>query len=201
MRTYQVVLVGLLAWAFLGVTMGLLMGRRGHDPVAWLAVSVVFGPFVVPLVLRAARTERGGLRRRLSPGLAGAGPVDVLVGIDGSEASAAAFREVERLFGPRLGSVTLATVLDFEIAQDVEPSDAEAHAANDLHRLAATATTVRPATEILTGRPSAELSHHAAANGFELLAVGRRGGGASTALLGSVASTLAEGADVPVMIV
>lgn len=48
MSVWQVVPGALLAWAFLGLVMGLVMGQGGHDPAAGLVV----GPFVVPLVRR-----------------------------------------------------------------------------------------------------------------------------------------------------
>jgi nucleotide-binding universal stress UspA family protein len=54
---------------------------------------------------------------------------------------------------------------------------------------------------LLSGRPAEALRKFAVEEGHGLIVVGRRGRGASHVLLGSVASKLAHGGDVPVLIV
>ena len=58
-----------------------------------------------------------------------------------------------------------------------------------------------PETIVLSGQPAEVLRKFAAVNGYELIVIGRRGRGMSTRLLGSVASVLAHGGDVPTLIV
>ena len=52
MSVWQIGPGALLAWAYLGFAMGLVIGRRSHDPVAWLAISAVNGPLAMALVRR-----------------------------------------------------------------------------------------------------------------------------------------------------
>jgi nucleotide-binding universal stress UspA family protein len=70
-----------------------------------------------------------------------------------------------------------------------------------LERSAAAADVLEPGTVLLVGQPAAALMKHAAEEGYELLVVGRRGHGASKALLGSTAMRLAHAAGVPVLVV
>jgi nucleotide-binding universal stress UspA family protein len=60
---------------------------------------------------------------------------------------------------------------------------------------------VKPDAVLLEGKPADALARFAADGGYELIAVGRRGRGATKALLGSTAEALARGADIPVLIV
>ena len=55
-------------------------------------------------------------------------------------------------------------------------------------------------TVLLRGQPAAALQEYARAASYQLLAVGTRGEGRSLAVLGSVASSLARGTDIPVLL-
>ena len=125
----------------------------------------------------------------------------MLVGIDGSVQSAAALRAALDLLGDRIGRLTLAGVIDYDSAISGRPWDTERLAIDELGRLAATVEDPKPSTALLVGDPAAALARHAAEDGYELLVVGRRGHGASKALLGSTAMKLGRGTDVPVLIV
>jgi nucleotide-binding universal stress UspA family protein len=195
---FLVVLV--LAWGLLGLAAALLMGRRGHQPFMWLVLAVVLGPLVLPLAVSALRADRPGLLQRLSTGRPGSGAVDVLVGIDGSAAAEEALRTAIEIVGGRLGRLTLATVVDYDVAVGSGLAEARDRARTVLV-LAAGITGRSPETVVLSGRPAESLRKRAVEEGYELLAIGRRGGGASHAVLGSVATELARGADVPVLIV
>ena len=189
-----------LCWGLLGVSTALVMGRRGHEPFMWLVLAIVFGPLVLPLAVRALRHDRPGLLRQLSTGHPGPGKVDVLVGIDGSEAAVDALRSVIAILGDRLGRMTLATVVDYDVAEGSGLAEGRREAEADLRR-AAEATELAPGTVLLSGRPAEALRKYAVEEGYELMTVGRRGRGASRTLLGSVATELARGGDVPVLVV
>jgi hypothetical protein len=107
-------------WVTIGIVASIFMGRRGHNPFAWLVFGTIFGPLVVPVAIVAVSGERIHQRREIVSGLGAGGIVDVLVGIDGSPESKAALRAVGRLFGPLIGRLTLATVEDFDSARAPE---------------------------------------------------------------------------------
>jgi hypothetical protein len=104
-----------IAWGVIGLITSYVMGRRGHNPFGWLFLGAVFGPLVVPLAIGAARRARMTSQAVGVVGSRGEGPVDVLVGIDGSPQSAAALGAMCALLGPRLGRLTLAAVVSFEV--------------------------------------------------------------------------------------
>lgn len=189
-----------LAWALLGVSMALAMGRRGHQPFMWLVLGIVFGPLVLPLGMMTLRHDEPGMVERLSQGRPGTGSVDVLVGIDGSAHAEKALRRVIELLGSRLGRLTLAAVLDYDVAAGSRLAEDHEQARGDLVH-AANATSLRPETVLLSGRPGEALRKYALEQGYEVIVVGRRGHGASRVLLGSVASELARGGEVPALIV
>ena len=200
MDTSQIFLVVVLAWALFGVSTALLMGRRGHQPFMWLVLAIVFGPLVVPLAASALRHHRPGWVQRVSFGHAGVGTVDVLGGIDGSSEAERAIVSAIHMLGSRLGRVTLAAVVDYDIAADSSMAEEKDRARTEIAR-AASASGLEPETILLAGRPAEALRKHAVEEGYELIVVGRRGRGASRVLIGSVASELARGGEVPVLVV
>ncbi len=204
MTTTQTLGIIAALWVLIGVTASIVMGRRGHSSFTWLLLGALLGPLVIPLGLSAVRAERrdpGTRSRILREGTARTGTVDLLVGIDGSVQSAAALRAVLSLFADRIGRLTLASVIDYDSAISSRPWDSERLAAEQLGSLAATVEGARPTTMVLVGQPSAALAKHAAEDGYELIVVGRRGHGASKALIGSTAMRLGHGDGAPVLIV
>jgi nucleotide-binding universal stress UspA family protein len=181
-------------WLGAGLTLSLVMGRRGHDAFSWLVLGTLFGPLGAIFAVEARRSE--GARAELVAGAyaPGTGPVDVLVGLDGSPDSAAALAAATSLLGPRLGRLTLTTVIPYDSGPD------RRHAArSDLEKLGA-AVPGGPKLELLHGRPAPALLEHAAAGGYDLLVIGTRGAGLSKAFLGSTAVDIAEWAKMPVLL-
>ncbi|HKY77079.1 MAG TPA: universal stress protein [Acidimicrobiia bacterium] len=195
MSLATLLLLAAIGWVAVGGAVSLAMGRRGHDALAWLLMGMLFGPFTVLFALEAWREER--LRPELvsGRGVRGTGPVDVLVGFDGSPESEAALAAVTDLLGPRLGRLTVATVVPYDAGAEGDRATREA-----LERRRSTLAPL-PRLEILHGRPSQALLERALTDGYGLLAVGTTGAGASRALLGSTAVDLARSAPVPVLLV
>jgi nucleotide-binding universal stress UspA family protein len=191
--------IATIAWILIGVVTSFVMGRRGHDPFTWWLVGTVFGPLSIGYVIDRIRLERK-LANRSSPrsDREAEGSVDVLIRIDGSPEAESAVGVVSSLLGPRIRRLTLATVLPYETPAWSE-TRRDANASMELAALRS--THVDAETVFLQGRPADELARFAKAGGFGLLAIGRRGKGLSTALLGSVASTLARTDGVPALIV
>jgi nucleotide-binding universal stress UspA family protein len=186
------------AWVAIGLVASYVMGRRGHNPFGWWFLGAVFGPLVIFLAIDAARRSRLESVVVGQGGMPGEGSVDVLVGIDGSPQSEAALVSVCRLLGPRLGRLTVAGVVTFEAAERAGGDRAEAE--ESLARAARSVTICTPETVILSGPPARALVEHAGAQGYDLVAVGSRGRGASKRILGSVSAQLVRQADVPVLV-
>ena len=188
------VLVAAVSWLSVGLTLSLVMGRRGHDAFAWLILGTLFGPLSAIFAVEARGDER--LRPELvrARESSGPGPIDVLVGVDGSPESRAALRAAVELLGARLGRLTLATVILYDCGVDRERT---ARAALEQQ---AEAIGGGPRLELLHGRPAPVLLERAVDDGYDLLVIGTRGAGASKALLGSTAVDVAESAKVPVLL-
>jgi len=194
----------LALWPVTGLLVSYVMRRRGHELFSWGVLGVVFGPLTIVLAVDHARAERTAEPRVLREGRPGAGPVSILIGVDGSAEADAAARTALYLFGPRAGRVTVARALDYETVsefasvetarererieadfaaevQDVAGPDAEAH--------------------VLVGNPAEALIDAATRGEFDLVVVAPRGRSASRALLGSTAAHLVRACPVPVLVV
>lgn len=96
-------------WLSTGLLFGLAMGRHGYDPFAWWLLGTVLGPLVIPIALSAVHRPQEA-PRVVKEGVAATGPVDLLVGVDGSPQAAAALTAALDLVGSRLGRLTLVAV-------------------------------------------------------------------------------------------
>lgn len=198
MEPVQIFLLVAVLWLAIGVATAYVMGRRGHGGFGWLIVGAVLGPLALALAVDSTRRAQVGSEPVGQLGDAGEGPVDVLVGIDGSPESSAALRAACDLLGPRLGRLTLAAVVSYEAGERTAGERAEAVAM--LQREATAVSTFGPGMVVLSGPPAETLVTHSTEEGYHLLAVGTRGRGLSKALLGSVASHLVRRASVPVLV-
>ncbi|MEX0755365.1 MAG: universal stress protein [Actinomycetota bacterium] len=201
MSTTQIFLLIAVVWVAIGSIVTFVMGRRGHDLFNWGVLGAVFGPLVIFLALDAARHEpEATAPRQVRVGTPGPGPVQVLVGIDGSAESTAAMSHAIDLLGDRIGQLTLAAVIDHDAARTARPWGAAADAERALETCAASVVAWDPETVVLAGAPGAALLQHATDKDYDLLVVGSRGHGASKAVLGSVASRLVRAPGLPVLI-
>jgi nucleotide-binding universal stress UspA family protein len=186
-------------WLAIGVIVSIGMRRRGHAFFTWWYLGAILGPLSLPLAIDAIARERRIAATRGSVAFKASGGVAVLAGIDGSAASLAAAHAGVALLGDRVDRFTLATVVDYEAASGV-PADRRAQAEAELVHAAESLTGVTSERVILVGTPADALAIAAREGGFDLLVVGSRGRGASRALLGSVASQLARGIGMPVLL-
>ena len=196
-------------FACIGLVLALVMGRLGHSPFAWGLLGLVLGPIALLLALVEVRSERPWWTRRVASGDPGSGPVDVLVGIDGSPESAAATTAALELLGDRVGRLTLVAVTEIDDStaghqerarlRDELERQAEAVRAwkHEQRRTVKAVRPVIPELQLLSGPPARTLDTIAAEDGYGLLVVGARGAGMSSVLLGSVATRLAARASVP----
>src|SRR5581483_7199947 len=112
------VIVAAVAWLSIGLTLSLVMGRRGHDAFSWLILGTLFGPLGAIFAVEARDQERVRPEMVAHRESSGPGPIDVLVGLDGSPESRAALQAAVALLGPRLGRLTLATVVPYDSGVD-----------------------------------------------------------------------------------
>jgi nucleotide-binding universal stress UspA family protein len=189
-------------WIAIGLVIALVMIRKGHSPAIWLSLSP-YGPLAGLLALSAADTERSAAPEVRSAGSPGAGPLDVLIGVDGSPQAAGAIDGVLRLFGPQLGRLCVATVVDYDVHQLPGKALPNERAAEILDEAAAAVTAAggrAPTTVLLTGQPADALVDYAGSEGYTLVAAGRRGSGASKHIIGSAASRLSSHTGLPVIL-
>ena len=188
-----------VCWLAIGLVLAIAMGRRGHNSFGWLVVGMIMGPLGIVLAIDARRHDEQLRPAPLAPhrpSVSRRGPVDVLVGYDGSSESAAAVKAVVKLLGRRLGRLTVATVVSYGDVPHLERIARE-----KLQSLAGPRSAGARQFEILHGHPSVALAQRAAEGGYNLIAVGTRGAGLSKAILGSAASELARDSKVPVLVV
>jgi len=183
-------------WVVEALVLGYVMGRRGYDAYAWTLIGLFLGPISVALALSFSIRPPSWQPRFLHAGARGLGRTGVLVGIDGSAESNAAVERVKALFGASLGRVTLARAVPIDAT-----ADAEQIAERQLAVALAAHREIDPSTVVLRGEPVAALRDYADRLGYELLAVGTRGQGRTKAILGSVATGLARGGSIPVLLV
>jgi nucleotide-binding universal stress UspA family protein len=203
----------LATFACIGAVLAIVMGRLGYSWFGWGLLGLLLGPIGLLLALVEVRNERPWWTRLVASGDPGGGPVDVLVGIDGSPESAAAATAALELLGGRVGRLTMVAVTDLDNSYAGREERLRLEA--ELERQAAVVRawlrkrngpvrakpTVVPELRLTAGRPATTLDTVAAEDGYDLLVVGARGAGLSSLLLGSVASRLAARASVPVLVV
>ena len=196
----QVLFIWLAVALTIGITLAVLMGRRGHSAFEWFLIGAILGPIALPLAWGRISSEPAAPNREtvdVIPG-PGTGPIDVLVGIDGSAESESALRTAVELLGPRIGRLTLVGVTGFDYGNPQVKADTE-RALDTLQGMAASASVANLGITVLSGKPSEALPDYALRDGYQLVVVGRRGRGASKAILGSTAAQLAS-APFPVLI-
>ena len=188
-----------VGWVATGLLLSVVMGRRGHDSAGWLVIGAVLGPLAVVLAIDARRRTEAlapANLRRGPPAIPSPGPIDVLVGFDGSPESRAAIEAVPTLLGDRLGRLTVATVVPYG-----EMREQERLATKALRSVEGRTLGFECDLELLHGQPAAALTKYDTEGGYALIAVGTRGAGITKAILGSAATQLAENSRLPVLLV
>jgi nucleotide-binding universal stress UspA family protein len=155
-----------------------------------------FGPIALVLAVYADRSPNRSEPEVLARPAQGTGPIDVLVGFDGSAESRAASESVLELFGERLGRLTVARAVPFG-----SPPEIQRLAREGLEEEGARLRPRAVGLDIVEGNAHTALSDLAASAGYEVIAIGTRGAGLSKELLGSTAVRLARHSKLPVLLV
>lgn len=199
MSNTRALVVIALTWLVIGLVVGVVMRRRGHDFWIWLVLGAILGPLALPLAIERARFHPVDLRHKSATEKT-VGGFDVLAGIDGSPESIAAVRSALVLFGDSVTSLSLAMVLDYEAASSYTGAEIRAEAEDLLARVVREIGFEPVNATLLFGRPDEALHQYALECGLELIVVGARGHGLSEALFGSVTGRLVGGAGVPILV-
>ncbi|HEX2701107.1 MAG TPA: universal stress protein [Acidimicrobiales bacterium] len=117
------------------------------------------------------------------------------MGYDRSPESVAALHAVTGILGDRLGRLTVATVAPFGDVRESERKHEEL-----LRHLVTDVPGYHLRLEILHGHPATALRERAASGSYGLLALGTRGRGLATAIVGSTADSLASESTTPVLL-
>lgn len=196
--TEVLVVLLVVTWLAGGLVAAVAMRRSGGDFGIWLGVGIVLGPFAAWLALD--RLRHLPVRAPLSAEEFHPGPLDILVGIDGSASSVAAAQTALGLLGDDVTSLTFVMVLDHEASGAFSGIGAQSQA---YARLAAVAEEIGcepDELKVLYGRPAAEIAGFAREAGIELIVVGARGHGLTEAMFGSVTGELIRSSSVPVLV-
>ena len=155
-------------WITVGLVTAVVLSRHGHDLRSNGAVGLVFGPLYIPFAMRLRKDEKAVKPVLVTEGRRRPGPVDVLIGIQGSPDGAASALPALQLLGHRVGRVTLARVLDFESIQD---DDERAAAEAELSCASLFLGEYEPSLLLLPGHPLDAPREYAVAAGFDAVIV------------------------------
>ena len=128
------------------------------------------------------------------------GWLDVLIGLDGTEAAVEAVEPMLEKFGPAIRSLHLASVVDHQVTDSLEAFE------TDDERLAYLADAaarfgVPDATEVLLGgQPDIELTTYAEERAIDVIVIGHRTRPLNRRLRGSTLTGMARHSEVPIMV-
>lgn len=193
-------LILVVVWIAVGVIGTVVFhARAGRRSGMWYVISVILGPFSLPIGWEMSRDRHVELVER-QPGVDRAG-VRILAALDSSDEAQAALLEAVDIVGPRIGSIVLVHVLDYDTA--TLDRDTAVQQGRQILRQAASrlpGEAPDPSLEVAVGPPVDVLLDLAAKESADLIVLGHRGTGMSGAVLGDVSADVARRSPVPVML-
>jgi len=196
------VLFGLVGgWALSGVVTAALLARHGHNFWLLALIGLGYGPLTGVIFARGFAGQDSSTTRTQSGGAVHSdGWLDVLVGLDGSDASVESVREVVRALGPAVKRLRLASVIDHEVSNAPDGFELDDKRWESLQRAASYLDIDEPDLVLVSGQPDKALASHAVDEDFDLIVVAHRRNFARSGLRGSTSGRLARSAPVPVLI-
>lgn len=185
-------------WLASGLVASVIMMRGGHRHWYWVFIGVLLGPLAGLIFSERVEGDSPHVAH-MRLGRDGLG-LHVLLGIDGSADSLGATSAALRLLAGAVGRVTLATVVDFDTAEDAG-GEGERAAQARLRTVASTLEPWSPDEVVLAGPPVGALLKFATEQDVDIIVVGPRGRGVGRRVLGSVASGLVSHARIPVLVI
>lgn len=190
----------LVMWVSLGtLAVIVFLAHHGRRSWAWFVIGAILGPILLPIAAEFdRRTDRLLSWRSHGPTVTSTNEPLWLVGVDGSEESDRAVREVSRMSHRSSAGVLLMTVLDPDSADPQRIRAAEAMLRDRAAWLEDSPGSVT--CEVASGDPAQVLMDRAEQDDIELVIVGRRAKGPGHRLLGSVADQLVRRSSRPVLL-
>lgn len=194
------VLVAVAVWSSLGVAISIAFRRQGHNFLLYAAIAIWLGPLVALIMASVRRHQEHAPVRILRANGHGSGWIDVLIGVDGSEASIVSVREVMLMLGSAVGRVRVVSALDRETANS--PTFFENDDELERHLVTTAARIGYPDAELafVSGRADRALVEHATEGEFDLLVVAHRSNRLRGFFFGSTVERLARSATVSLII-
>ena len=184
----------LLVWLLTGLVLAFVLGRRGHDPFAWLILGMLLGPLAIFLALYSVEHDERDVVEVVAPPLGHPqGQIDVLVGFDGSAGSRAAMSLADHLFGDRVDRLTLVNVVPFDTGH-IDDREARSKLLDEVQ------VPRGVGLEVVHGRPATAMQQLALRDRYDILVIGTSADDRVHAL-GDVAVDLARDSAVPVLLV
>lgn len=195
----NVFLTALVVWGLSGLIIAALLARHGHNFWLYAVLGLGYGPFLVAIWLGSGR--RGQSATLVASGAPNPdGWIDVLVGLDGTEAAVTSTAHVLSTLRPAIRRMRFASALDHEISNAMNKLELDDHRRDHLRAAATTLGYPDAELALVSGQPDKALVAHAVENDFSLLIVAHRRHPGISAVRGSTVARLARNAEVPVLI-
>ena len=194
-----VFLAVLAVWGLSGLIIAALLARHGHNFWLYAVLGLGYGPFLVAIWLGAAQKPGATLvaaGRPVNP----SGWIDVLVGLDGSEAAVESTSKVLDTLGPAIRRIRFASALDYELTNAMNKFELDDHRRDHLRDAATDLGYPEAELALVSGQPDKALVAHAMENDLNLLVVAHRRNPNIGAVRGSTVGRLARNAEVAVLI-
>lgn len=197
----SVFLAALGVWGLSGLIIAALLARHGHNFWLYAVLGLGYGPFLVAIWL-GSRSETSRSETIVAEGEPANedGWIDLLVGLDGTEAAVQSTAEVLALLGPAIRRVRLASALDHEVTSAMNQLELDDHRRDHLRDAAAALGHPNAELALVAGQPDKALVDHALENDLALVVVAHRRNPTLGAVRGTTVGRLARNAEVAVLI-
>ncbi len=178
MTATRVMLLLALTWLVIALVLALLMRRRGYDFYSWLVLGSVLGPLAVPIAFQRIRYHkrlRGASSQIASPMT---GRFHVLFWYRGGAEDVQALRSALTLFGDRVTSLTLASVLDYDCETTWSGRASQSEAKVALEDIASGSGWDSADTVLLFGQGDRAIADYTRQVGIDMIVVGAGKSGA-----------------------
>lgn len=193
----QTAIIGwLLLVVVTAIVVSFLARRWGRDPFGWVLLSAAMGPIALIALLATHSADRN----RSAPVRGVDRPGAIVVACDGSEVSG---RLADHLIArrPTGTDILLVAVLPYETEQDAVEANRRSERMTAHVRDALDRAGIESRIVVRYGSPGEAIVRLSDEVSASLIVVGRRGGGLSRALLGSVSTYVVQHAGAPVVLV
>ena len=191
-----------VCWSFVGVAVAVWLARHGHNFWLFAAMGIAYGPLTAVIGWATTR-QRGHEPAFIAEGAPwhGDGWLDVLVGLDGTDAACESVRPMIDRLSPAIRTLHLVSVLDHEITDSLESFERDDERRAYLRDAAESYGAPTATLALLAGQPDREITAYAEAHDIDMIVVGHRTQPIGRKLRGSTLTGLARHSELPVVVV